>query len=558
MKKLPIGRSDFRDLIEQNCFFIDKSLFIKEILEEDSQIVLLPRPRRFGKTLNLTMLMYFFEKTDSKEDKKCLFKGLEIEKEKIFDEHLCKYPVIYLTFKDIKSSNFEEDLEAIKLFIAKEYRRHAYLLKSEFLDDFEKEDFRNIASIKAGISLFKNSIRDLSCYLHKHHKEKPLILIDEYDTPIHEAYIGNYYEKTISFFRSFLGAGLKDNPNIYKGVLTGILRVAKESIFSDMNNLSVYSLLSEKFKDKFGLTEKEVTYLLQYYNEEDKIENVRNWYNGYVFGGNTIYNPWSIINYTANIADGERPYWINTSSNALLQDIVKDSHSGIKQEIYDLLKDTALTKKIEENIAFEYLKDNESIIYSFLLFSGYLKAYKCMDMEDERYCRLQIPNREVKLAFKNIIVRWINQAYKDYGKLRTMLEALLSGEIKVFEEILNDFVITTMSYFNTGGKKEVEKVYQAFLLGLLVNLSIDYEVTSEKESGYGRYDISIVPKVKNKKAVIMELKRIETDETKDEALDSALAQIEEKKYETAILAKGISDIDKLGIVFDGKRVWVKK
>ena len=563
MKKLPIGRSDFKCLRQENYIFIDKSLFIKEIIEEDAQIVLLPRPRRFGKTLNLTMLKLFFEKSDNlanpdnKKETKQLFAGLHIEKERLFHEHLCKYPVIYLTFKNIKMSNFEENLESIKRLITQEFRRHAYLLKSSELDDFEKQDFQSIATAKANISMFQSSLLDLSSYLYKHHKKKPVILIDEYDTPIHEAYTGKYYEKMLSFCRAFLGAGLKDNSNIYKGVLTGILRIAKESIFSDMNNLGVYSIMREEYSSHFGFSEKEITELISAYNVETFFKDIKHWYDGYIFGKNLIYNPWSVLNFISSKDKKFRPYWVNTSSNSLLQDIFKNTDSGIKQEIYDLLKDIPVTKKIEENISFEYLEENESILYSFLLFSGYLKAYKCDTQEDEQYCRLQIPNREVKLVFKNIIARWINKAYKDSDKLRTMLKALVKGEIKVFEEILNDFVITTMSYFNTGNRKEVERVYQAFILGLLVNLSIDYEVTSEKESGYGRYDISIVPKDKSKKAIIMELKRIEKDETAQKALENALAQIEEKKYETAILAQGIKDIEKLAVVFDGKRVLVK-
>ncbi len=555
MKKLPIGTSDFKDLIEENFYFADKSLFVKEIIYEDSKVTLLPRPRRFGKTLNLTMLRYFLEKTDEKERIRRLFSGLRIEKEDVFEKHLCRYPVIFLTFKDIKSLDFEHSLKSITYLIAREYRRHSYLLESEELEDFDKEDFYKVLSVEADISLVENSLFDLSNYLCKHHKAKPIILIDEYDTPIHEAYSGKYYEKTIAFFRSFFGAGLKDNPNIYKGVLTGILRVAKESIFSDMNNLGVYSILHPKFSDKFGLTEDEVFSLLEYYDEKDKMKKVRDWYNGYIFGGNTIYNPWSLINYTGNIEVGAKAYWANTSSNLLIKELMIDSYAGVREEIYDLLKDIPLYKRIEENIAFDNLLTNEATLYSFLLFSGYLKAYKCSNSEGERYCKLQIPNREVKLVFKNIIVTWINESFKDNRKLRIMLEALTAGDVKIFAEILNDFVLTTLSYFNTAGKKNVEKVYQAFILGLLVNLSIDYEVTSEKESGYGRYDISIVPKDKNKKAVIMELKKIEEGETSEKALENALFQIEEKKYASSIIAQGITDIVKFGVVFDGKKVW---
>jgi hypothetical protein len=284
MKKLPIGTSNFKKLRKADKYFVDKSLFIKEIIEEDAEIILLPRPRRFGKTLNLTMLKLFLEKTDNKEETKQLFSGLQIEKEEVFQEHLCRYPVIYLTFKNIKLSNFEENLESIKRVIAQEYRRHAYLLESKELDDFEKRDFKSIAAIEANISMFKSTLLDLSSYLYKHHKEKPVILIDEYDTPVHEAYIGEYYEKTISFFRGFLGAGLKDNPNIYKGVLTGILRLAKESIFSDMNNLEVFSVMREEYGTYFGFTEQEVEALAKTYDMTAHFKEIKKWYDGYIFG----------------------------------------------------------------------------------------------------------------------------------------------------------------------------------------------------------------------------------------------------------------------------------
>ena len=558
MKKLPIGRSDFKDLIEEKFFFVDKSLFIKEIIKEVSQITLLPRPRRFGKTLNLSMLRYFFEKTNNKEEITKIFSGLAIEKEKIFTEHLCRYPIIYLTFKNIKKAGFEEDLEAIELLIANEFERHDYLLQSNTLSEIQKQRFNDIINMRAKRAVLENSLFDLSLYLNKHHKEKSIILIDEYDTPIIGAYLDNYYEKTVNFFRNFLGAALKNNTNIYRGVLTGILRVAKESIFSDMNNLGVYSLMREEYSDYFGFSEDEVKELASAYSIKNRFNDIKKWYDGYIFGKKTIYNPWSILNFISSKDKEYRPYWANTSSNLLIKDLLVSSSSLIKEELYDLLKDIPVVKRVEENIAFENLKDNQDTLYGFLLFSGYLKAHKCKTVEDEKYCKLQVPNTEVKLIFKDIILQWVNESYKDNDRLHKMLLALVQGEVKVFEEILNDFVLTTLSYFNTGGKKDVEKVYQAFVLGLLVNLALDYEVSSEKESGFGRYDISIIPKDINKKAIIMELKKIDSDETKDTALDSALAQIEEKKYETAIKARGVMDIEKFGVVFDGKRVWVKK
>jgi hypothetical protein len=577
MQKLPVGISDFKLLREADYYFVDKSLFIKEIIDDgEGKIILIPRPRRFGKTLTLSMLRYFFEKpdvkidakldakpntkpntkSDAKSDIKKLFSGLLIEKEEIFKTHICKYPVIYLTFKDIKSLAFENALESIKRLIAKEFRRHSYLLKSDGLDAFEKEDFNNIASSKANISLFETSLKDLSHYIYKHHNQKPIILIDEYDTPIHTAYIENYYDEIIAFFRSFLGAGLKDNPNIFKGVLTGILRVAKESIFSGMNNLGVYSILREEYSEFFGFTEKEVVQICWDYDIKDKIEEIKKWYDGYIFGKNVIYNPWSIINFIYSKDKEYRPYWANTASNEIIKKLVINSPNKVKEEIYDLLKNIPVTKRIEENIVFSELIKNEANLYSFLLFCGYLKAFDKKHIQRKSYYNLLIPNIEVKQIFEDVIFHWIEESYESY-KLRDMLKALLSGDVEIFEEILGDFILETLSYFDTG-RKNVEKVYQAFILGLLVNLSPYYEVNSEKESGYGRYDISIIPKDKTKKAIIMELKTIRKNETKDEALESALNQIEERKYETEILKRGINDIDKLAVVFDGKRVWVRQ
>ena len=563
MKKMPIGVSDFKELMENDFFFVDKSLFIKEIIEEDSKVTLLPRPRRFGKTLNLSMLRHFFEKpepqrNDEGKATKNLFSNLLISKESVFSKHLGRYPVIYLTFKDIKSLDFDDALESIKLLIAKEYRRHGHLLKSEALDDFEKEDFQNIAAVKAGISLFERSLLDLSHYLYKHHNERPVILIDEYDTPMHHAYAAGHYEKTSAFFRSFLSAGLKDNPDIFKGVLTGILRIAKESIFSDMNNLGVYSILREEYSDCFGFTEPEMEKLAGDCDASDHLENMKRWYNGYRFGRHVIYNPWSILNFVGSKDKLFRPYWANTSSNVLIKDLLKKAPPGVKEEFYNLLKDIPIVKRVEENIDFENLGKNDVAIYNFFLFCGYLKADQRHEMDNETYCSLSIPNIEVKQIIKHVILEWINEGYKDHDKLRHMLEALIQGDIDVFGEILSDFVVTTLSYFDTAGKKNVERVYQAFILGLLVNLSLDYEVTSEKESGFGRYDISLIPKETHKKAVIMELKTIASHETKDAALKSALAQIEDKKYETDIIKRGILDIVKLGVVFDGKRVWVAR
>ena len=556
-KKLPIGRSDFKELREENRYFVDKSLFIKEIIDEESQVVLLPRPRRFGKTLNLSMLRYFFEKTENRQEIEKLFKGLAIEKQEEFKKHFSEYPVIFLTFKDVNETDFNEALKSIKAAISDEFKRHKYLLKSDELDETEKENFYNIMVLKADSSAYRRSLKELSGYLYRHCKQKSVVLIDEYDSPIHTAYSKNYYEEMTAFFRSFLGAGLKDNPDIFKGILTGILRIAKESIFSEMNNPGVYSILRVEYSDKFGFTEPEVFDLLKAYNAQDKIDDVRTWYNGYIFGKKVIYNPWSILNFVSSADKEFRPYWANTGSNHIIKNLVKNSPQTVKTEFNDLLNNIPITKRLNESIIFDDLTKNETIVYSFLVFSGYLKAFDKQHIARKDYYKLLIPNFEVKQIFEDVITNWINESYENYT-LQVMLKSLIQGDIKTFEKLLSRFVTETLSYFDTE-KRDVERVYQAFILGLLVNLSATHEVYSNKESGFGRYDISIIPKDKTGQAIIMELKTIDKseNETKEAALDNALEQIEEKQYETDIKKRGIKHIKKLGVVFDGKRVWIK-
>ncbi|VEN73616.1 PD-(D/E)XK nuclease superfamily protein [Candidatus Desulfarcum epimagneticum] len=555
MKKLSIGISDFRELREEDRYFVDKSLFIQDIIDEDARVVLLPRPRRFGKTLNLSMLRYFFEKTGEKDRIRTLFHGLSVEKEPVFEKHLCAYPVIHLSFKDVKSLQFEDALKTIKLLISKEFGRLGYLRQSEALTDIQKSRFDDILAMKAETHVFEASLGDLSQYLYHFHNKKPLILIDEYDTPIHVGHSEGYYKEIIAFFRSFLGAGLKDNPYIFKGVLTGILRVAKESIFSGINNLAVYTILREEYRERFGFSENEVSALMEACGAKDRMEDVRRWYDGYLFGGKTVYNPWSILNFASSKDKVCRPYWANTSSNDLIKSLVKGAPHAVREGIQDILNDVPVESRIEENIVFEDLPKDEVAVYNFFLFCGYLKAFdpKRVDHEDHR--SLLAPNLEVRQIFKHAVMKWINESYESH-KLKEMLKAVTTGDAGVFETLLGDFVAETLSYFDTAGKN-VEKVYQAFILGLLVNLAADYEIASEKESGFGRYDISVIPKDPDKTALILELKTIRPGETKDEALESAVSQIEERKYETALIQRGIQDIRKWGVVFDGKRVWVR-
>jgi hypothetical protein len=556
MKKLPIGQSDFRNIITENYYYIDKSLLIKEVIDDDALVMLLPRPRRFGKTVNLSMLRYFFEKVDNEQKTKRLFRGLAIEQEDVFHTHCGQYPVIFLTFKNIKSTDLESALKAIKKIVSEEFKRHKYLLDSNNrLDEIEKKHFAEILALNADTTFFEDGLKDLSIYLFRYYNQKPVILIDEYDTPIHTAFVEGYYPEIVAFFRSFLGAGLKDNPYIFKGVLTGILRVARESIFSDLNNLGVYSLLRPEYCDKFGFTERDLKNMLKDYQIEHTFEEVNAWYNGYVFGETIMYNPWSILNFVASKDRISRTYWANTSSNRILKDIIGQAPAIVKVEFQDLLQDIPIKKELDENIVFTELTNNERAVYSFLVFSGYLKAFAPEEVNYRQYHSLLIPNQEVKQIFEDVILLWINESYEN-RKLQLMLHALVDNDIPTFEEILSDFVLSTLSYFDTP-KQDVERVYQAFLLGMLINLSSAYEINSNKESGFGRSDISIIPKDIHKRAIIMELKKIGLNETKDTALTNALKQIEEKQYETEIRKRGIQKITKLGVTFDGKRVWVQ-
>jgi len=562
MRKLSIGESDFRNLITKGFYYVDKSLIIKDIINDAATVLLLPRPRRFGKTLNLSMLRYFFEKNTEPNPNRALFNGLAIEKEPEFENHFGKYPVIFITLKDVKFSTWEKTLSRLKLLFQSLYSHYRYLLNLELTK--EKADcFERILSLTATESEYSTSLQFLSELLYNYHNHKVIILIDEYDTPVHAAYYStneenkNFYTDCIEFLRSLLGTALKDNIYLDKAILTGILRVARESIFSGLNNLGIYTTLRNEYSDKFGFTEPEIQELIEYYGLQASEQIIKHWYNGYFFGNRVIYNPWSIINFINSEDKRPRPYWVNTSSNDIIKELIHNSPAGIKRDFELLLKNEAVESEIDENIVFNELKSNDKNIYSFLLFCGYLKAVESRIVDEEMLYKLYIPNREVHSVFRKIIENWFGTALES-EKLRMLLKALLTGDTKLFEKILSEFVVNSLSYFDTQ-KRDVESVYQAFLLGLLVNLSSEYEVNSNRESGFGRYDIAIIPKDITKKAIIMELNRIDEyeEETKEQALDSALKQIEDKNYEAAIRERGCTDILKMAVTFDGKRVWVK-
>ncbi len=549
-KRLPVGISDFKSIIEENYYFIDKSLFIKDIIYDDSKIILLPRPRRFGKTLNMTMLKTFVEK--SEEDNSYLFKGLKISNDKKIMEELGQYPVIYLTFKDIKEENWDKCFQKLCNLIKNEYQRHIYLSTSVNLAEPDKKSIERIIDGQCDEVDLSESLKNLSKFLYLHHKVKPFILIDEYDTPINKGYDSDYYEKVVNFLRNFLSGGLKDNANLEKGVLTGIYRVAKESIFSGLNNLGVYTILDKEYSNFFGLLQNEVDKLVKDYSLEDKKDDIQSWYNGYNFGGQIVYNPWSLINFVSR--NGIlKPYWIQTSENGIIRKLINSERTN-RIEVKELISGIGLEKTLDEHISFKDLDNSEEAVWSFLTFSGYLKAELVKAGKRPEY-KLTIPNTEVEVFFEDILLLWLNNTIGS-KKLDFMLKALLSGDIKTFEKILSEFVLSVLSFYDTG-KDEPEKVYHAFFLGIFLNLSEDYEIISNRESGYGRYDCVMIPENIKKKGFVIEIKKVEREfenEDFDKAIKSALDQIKEKKYDQVLRDRGIKDIIHIGIAVENKKV----
>jgi len=556
MKKgISIGTSNFKKLRSLDGYYVDKSLMIKEIIETISEVVLLPRPRRFGKTLNMSMLRYFFDLNNSNENRQ-LFKGLLIENEAIFDLHQGKYPVVFISFKDINEKKFNSAYESILNVIVELFIYFQSIIDVNQLSYKDQVEFNEICNLTPSVAVVKRSLKLITKILFEIYGVKPILLIDEYDTPIHSAYIHHYYEEMIGFMRTLLGTSLKDNEYLGKAVLTGTLRIAKESIFTGFNNPSVYTILNPEFNQFFGFTPKELNEMLVYYEIEHLENEIKNWYNGYIFGDQEIYNPWSILKFVASQDKKFIPHWVNTSSNDLIKELIVDSPPSVREDLLDLLKGKPLIQKLNENISFPELNANSEAIFSFLVFSGYLKANLLKFEGTDYWYELTIPNIEVQKVYEDIILKWFKESFQQ-SKSQDIINALLGKDISLFEELLNDCVPQTLSFYDVE-KRQVERVYQAFILGLLVTLEPVYEVTSNRESGYGRYDICVLSTKHKKTAIIMELKSLRAKETAKKALASALEQIETKQYESAVRQQGYEDVLKLAVVFDGKKVWVKE
>jgi hypothetical protein len=554
MNTIFVGQSDFKRIREQNGYYVDKSLFIEEILKSPFLITLITRPRRFGKTINLSLLRYFLEKTD--QDHSALFDGLAIKQSDMYTDHFLKYPVIYLTFKDIKSPNWNESFEAMKVLISQLFEYHAYLLDSNCLSERQVLDFKEIVDRSASKVIYENALKMLSEFLYQYHNKLVIILVDEYDTPIHTGYQHNYYNEVISFMRNLFSSGLKDNSNIFRGVVTGTLRISKESIFTGLNNLGVFTSIQKRFNNCFGFDETEVKKMLADFDLSEQYSTISKWYDGYNFGEKKIFNPWSVVNYISNSDSQPEPYWLNTSSMEMIENVITPNKELLREELNDLIEGKPITKILYENMRFsDIINPRSELVWSFLLHSGYLKITKEVESNLRRTYEIQIPNREVRIIYIELIEKWIKNRV-ELRQLETLLNAMKNGNISFFEKHLKKICLEIMSYHDFAGSPE--KVYHALVLGMLVWLSNDYVIRSNRESGYGRYDIIFIPKKKSNQGIIIEFKRIDDDEIVEDVLNDALKQIEEKRYDVELKAANIENIIKLAIGFTNKSVYLKQ
>ena len=533
MKKIPIGVDDFKKLIENNAYYIDKTKFIADILNDAAEVKLFTRPRRFGKTLNMSTFKYFFDIQNKDENRK-LFNGLDIEKSQYLSEQ-GKYPVIFISMKGIKAPNWEDYLFQIKTLIKELYNEFSFI--REILNKSELDSFDKIW-LKKDDGEYSNALKNLTAYLYKYYKKEVILLIDEYDNPLITAYEYHYYDDALPFFKVFYGEALKTNPYLKMGVMTGIIRVIKAGIFSDLNNLRVYSILSKQYSDFFGFTQNEVENALEDFNIEYELPDVKIWYDGYKFGNSEVYNPWSILNF---LEDRElEAYWVGTSNNFLINDILKNTNSEINDSLEKLFNGERIEEIITDNSDLSSLLSYHEI-WELLLFSGYLTIDKKID---RKLYSLRIPNKEINELFKDEFID------VNFGEslFRNTMEALKKNKIYSFEKYLQNILLKSTSYYDTSN----EDFYHGLILGMTLYLDRDYYVTSNRESGLGRYDVIIEPKNKNNRGYILEFKVSKIEKDLEKVSKEAIEQIIDKKYDTQLKERGIKDITFLGIAFFGK------
>ncbi len=556
-----IGIQDFGKIIENDYFYVDKTAFIKEWWESGDEVTLITRPRRFGKTLTMSMVERFFSlKYAGRGD---LFEGLAIWREEEYRALQGTYPVISLSFANVKERDYDTARRKICHILADLYTDYAFLLESDILGEGDKEFFRRVTMDMGDVEATL-AIHNLCRYLSLYYNKKVIVLLDEYDTPMQEAYVGGYWKEFVAFTRSMFNAAFKTNPHLERAIMTGITRVSRESIFSDLNNLEVVTMTTSKYGTAFGFTEDEVFAAMDEYGLEEK-DRIKSWYDGFIFGEwKDIYNPWSILNYLDKKRVGM--YWANTSSNSLVGKLIRESGRGVKESFESLLAGGHLFVPIDEQIVYDQLDHNENAIWSFLVAGGYLKVVSYEEYETDpiikepRY-ELALTNYEVKLMFRNMVSGWFAGNLSDYNDF---VKALLCGDVDAMNEYMNRVASETFSFFDTGkrvsGKAEPERFYHGFVLGLIVELEDRYVITSNRESGFGRYDVMLEPRKAGLDAFIIEFKvyNPKKDASLEDAVKAALVQIEEKKYEEALVGKGIPEerIRKYGFAFEGKTVLI--
>ena len=548
-KSLPIGVSDFK-LATTGYYYVDKTLMIRDFLDKKPMVSLFTRPRRFGKTLNMDMLRVFFEKTN--DDTSVYFKDKQIwQCGDYYTKHQGQYPVIFLTFKDVKSMTWEETFQKIRRLISLEFIRHNELETSSVLTAYEKEQYHLLAGDSGDEVDCQMGLQLLSLLLHKHYGRECIIIIDEYDTPIQQGHTCNFYPEIVNFMRNFFSGGLKDNPHLAFGFLTGILRVAKESIFSGMNNLKTYSILDDGYSSYFGFTEKEVKDMLRYYGKDDKYNELSEWYDGYRFGNTEIFNPWSVINY---ISDNCFPkaFWQSTGSNEIIGEIIQAATPEITKGLYKLLCGEKIAAYIDTGVIYPEVQNNPYSIYSFLLVAGYLKVANIYPQSDGNFmCDVAIPNKEITFVYEKEVLNRTNQN----SLAISISQAIFSKDTQKLQALLEDFMVKSISSIDGAN----EGFYHGMMLGLCAILGNRYKIRSNRESGLGRFDIQLMPLTKGMPGFIFEFKHTKDEHTDLSALaDSALQQIEAKKYDTELRDNGVNSIISIGIAFRGKSAVVKR
>ena len=554
LRTLPIGISDYVRA-QSEYYYVDKTMLIKEFLDKKPLVSLFTRPRRFGKTLNMDMLRVFFEISD--EDTSRYFMDKNIWKcGAQYQAHQGKYPVIFLTFKDVKFDTWKATIDKIRGLLQEEYGRHQELLISDKISQYEKEYFSKILDATANEVELTSALERLSKMLATHYEKSPIIIIDEYDTPIQEGYSKDFYDEIISFMRNFFSGAFKDNKNLSYGFLTGILRIAQESIFSGLNNLTVNSVMDEEYSQFFGFTSDEVKVMLEYYNMSDKENELKDWYDGYRFGNEEIYNPWSVINY---ISRGGIPqaYWVNTGKNEILDDVMRTSTDDIAERLHALLQGESVIARIDQNVVYRSLAEEPSNIYSLLLVAGYLKTQKKELQADGAYlCEVSIPNKEIASVYKNEILSYFLQiGVITRTTANKIAESLYANDYKKLQKAIAEYLDKSISFYDGGA----EGFYHGLMLGLIALMDNQYKIKSNRESGDGRYDVCLIPRGKRYPGIILELKWEE--KLKEDALnklgEDALAQIDNLRYDLEMKEDGITNILKFGIAFSGKKVVVK-